>query len=342
MLTPRENFIETAKKGGHPDRFVKQYEYISFVMCPYMADPANGIPEKGGPNKKNGWGVEYCWREDQPGAFPVDTPDKVVIKDFEDWEEYVKAPSLEYPETAWEPFIAQAEQIDRSQTFCAAFVAPGIFEQVHNLASITETLAAFYEYEDELKELFKYIEEWELQLAEQICDHLHPDMLFHHDDWGSRTSTFVAPEMFEDFFLEPYKEIYGYWKERGVEYVVHHSDSYGATIVPTMIEMGIDVWQGCMSSNDLPSLCKKYEGQITFMGGLDGADIEFPDWTEPFVREQVEKLCAENTPHSFIPCLTQGLPMSTYPGEYDCISKCIDECSVEMADKFKVKETANA
>ena len=30
----------------------------------------------------------------------------------------------------------------------------------------------------------------------------------------------------------------------GVDVIVHHSDSYAATLVPYMIEMGIDVWQG--------------------------------------------------------------------------------------------------
>ena len=44
--------------------------------------------------------------------------------------------------------------------------------------------------------------EWELKLAEGICDHLHPDMIFHHDDWGSHDSTFLSPAMFEDFFLD--------------------------------------------------------------------------------------------------------------------------------------------
>ena len=335
MLTPRENFVETVKKDGHPDRFVNQYEFMQFAMYPYMADPASAPPQKGAENKKNAWGVEYSWREDQPGPYPIDTPDKLVIKDFEEWQDYVVAPSLDYPESAWEPFIAQAEQIDRSQYFCTAFIAPGIFETIHNLASITETLAAFYEYEDELKELIKYIGEWELKSAEQVCDHLHPDMILHHDDWGSRTSTFLSPDMFADFFLEPYKEIYGYWHERGVQYVVHHSDSYCATLVPTMIDMGINVWQGCMTSNDIPALSKQYEGQLTFMGGLDGADIEYADWTKDFVKEQVTKLCSENQAHSFIPCLTSGLPTSTYPGEYECISECIDECSKEMPEKFQ-------
>ena len=35
-----------------------------------------------------------------------------------------------------------------------------------------------------------------------------------------------------------------------LNWLVHHSDSYAATLVPSMIEMGIDVWQGCMETNN--------------------------------------------------------------------------------------------
>ena len=60
----------------------------------------------------------------------------------------------------------------------------------------------------------------------------------------------------------------------------HHSDSYAATFVPAMIEMGIDVWQGCFSTNDLPTLIKKYGGKITFMGGIENCLVDFDGWTE--------------------------------------------------------------
>ena len=68
----------------------------------------------------------------------------------------------------------------------------------------------------------------------------------------------MSVNMFNDFFLDAYKEIYGYYKSHGVEYVVHHSDSYAATLVPSMIEMGIDVFQGCMETNKVDELLKKY------------------------------------------------------------------------------------
>ena len=126
---------------------------------------------------------------------------------------------------------------------------PVFFEQCHHLGEIQTTLINLYEEPEAMHELIDYLTEFELQLAEEICTHLKPDGLFHHDDWGSQTSHFMSPAMFEEFYLPGYKKIYGYYKSHGVELIVHHSDSYAATFVPYMIDMGVDIWQGVMTTN---------------------------------------------------------------------------------------------
>ena len=323
-LTPRENLLEVMK-GGKPERFVKQYEAFGMVFTTCNRHRNN--PKYGEVNKINNWGVTVSWAEGQPGAFPVHTQDKIVVKDIECWQDYVKAPSLDFAEADWEPDIAAAEAIDRKSQFVMPFVAPGIFEQCHYLCEITNVLAAFYEYPDEMHELIKYITEWELKLAEVTCDHIHPDGLFHHDDWGTQISTFMSPDMFAEFFLEPYKEVYGYWKERGVELIAHHSDSFGETIVPYMIEMGIDIWQGVMTTNDIPMLIEQYGDKITFMGGVNSASIDYEGWTKDVIDAEVKRACDWCGPLHFVPGASQGLGVSTFPGVYDYMQESIDAYS---------------
>ena len=143
----------------------------------------------------------------------------------------------------------------------------------NNFTIDQNALINFYEEPEYTQELIDYLTEWELEYAEKICKYLKPDAIFHHDDWGSQTSTFISPDMFEEFILPSYKKIYGYYKSHGVELIVHHSDSYAATLVPYMIDMGIDIWQGTMSSNNIPELIQKYGDQITIMGGIDSASV---------------------------------------------------------------------
>ncbi len=326
MLTAKENLREVIR-GGKPDRYVNQYEAIQLLFHPFLLH--NPKPAPGQENVVNAWGVTNSFPAGTPGAFPVHTPDKIVVKDIEDWKDYVKAPPLDFAQSEWDMFKAQYDAVDSSKSYKATFIAPGLFEQTHYLCEITNALMYYITNPDEMHDLIKYITEWELKLAEGICSNLHPDAIFHHDDWGSEMSTFMSPDMFADFFLEPYKEIYKYYHDHGVELVFHHSDSFGATLVPYMIEMGIDVWQGCMESNNVPELVKKYGGKISFMGGIDNKSVDFSGWTDEDCRKAARKVCDAIGPNYFIPCITQGGPGSVFPGTYASLSKAIDEINRE-------------
>jgi hypothetical protein len=339
MLTAKENMRECVK-GGKPDRYVNQYEAIQFFMTPLELH--NPSPKKGEENIVNAWGVTYSFPEGTPGGFPVHTDDKIVVKDIEDWKQYVHAPSLDFPEEEWDIYRKQMAEADDDKGYKCVFVAPGLFEQTHHLCSIDEALMNYMVYPDEMHELVDYITEWELEYAKLICEKLHPNMILHHDDWGSELNSFLRPEMFEEFFVEPYKKIYGYYHEHGVELIVHHSDSFGANLVPYMIEMGIDVWQGPMRSNNVPELVKQYGDKITFMGDIDNKDVDFSGWTqadsEKAVRRSIESV---NSMTGYIPCITQGGPGSTFPGRYKTLSEEIAKYNEEKFG-FPVQEQFDA
>ncbi|MCD8240945.1 MAG: uroporphyrinogen decarboxylase, partial [Lachnospiraceae bacterium] len=281
-----------------------QFESLKMAFNPSTLHSKS--PQKGELDVKNAWDVTYSFPENVPAGFPVHTADKVVIKDIEEWQKYVKAPSLDFPGEEWDMFRAQYDAIDRERALATTFVAPGIFEQCHHLGEMSETLVNLAAYPDEMHDLIKYIKDYELKLAELICDKLKPDAVFHHDDWGGQKTTFMSPSMFEDYFVEPYKEVYGYYHDHGVKYVIHHSDSYAATLVPSMIEMGIDVWQGCFSTNDLPTLIKKYGGKISFMGGIENCLVDYEGWTRENIHDVVYRTIEECGSISFIPCIAQG------------------------------------
>jgi len=327
MLTAKQNMLETIR-GGKPDRFVNQFEAVQLMFHPFFAF-GNTMVEKGGPDVVNAWGVTNSYPSNTPGPFPLHTPDKIVVKDITRWYDYVKAPPLKFTDEQWGIFKEQYDAVDGTQTFKAAFVAPGLFEQTHHLCEITNALTYYMTDPDEMHDLIKYLMEWELELAEGLCKNLKPDAIFHHDDWGSEISSFLRPEMFEEFFVEPYKKIYSYYKDNGVELIFHHNDAYSANLVPYMIEMGIDVWQGCMESNNIPELIKKYGDKITFMGGLDNKSVDFTGWTQEDAKKVVRRMCDACGDKYFIPCITQGGPGSLYKGTYQALIDEIDNYSAE-------------
>ena len=200
----------------------------------------------------------------------------------------------------------------------------------HYLMGMENALMSFYEEPEAMHELINYLTEYELDYAKALVENLHPDAILHHDDWGSQISTFLSPAMFEEFFLESYKKIYGFYKANGVELIVHHSDSYAATLVPYMIEMGIDIWQGVMTTNDIPKMIKEYGEKITFMGGVHSGVIDHPEWTKEQIDAEFARACRESGKLYFIPGACQGLPVSSFPGVYEACDEAIEKMSKEM------------
>ncbi|MBQ3302353.1 MAG: hypothetical protein IJH04_09480 [Eggerthellaceae bacterium] len=329
MITAKENLRQAIIPGGKPDRFVNNYEGIYLMAHPQMVH-SKGKLSPGDMNKVNAWGVTMSFPENTPGAFPVHTPDKIVVKDIDEWEKYVKAPPTDFPEAEWEVFQKQYEEVAASgKAFAAPLLVAGLFEQSHYLCSIDEALVYYMTDGERMKDLVKYLTEWELKVAEGICDHLHPEAIFHHDDWGSENNSFLRPEMFAEYFVEPYKQIYGYYHDHGVEFVFHHNDSYSANLVDYMIEMGIDVWQGTMESNDVRGLLDKYKGRIAFMGNIDNKDVDFAGWTSEDVKRAAYDHLDGWDPQGYVPCITQGIPGSTFSGTYVELCKHVDRYNCE-------------
>lgn len=118
MLTAKENMRE-AIRGGNPDRFVNQFEGISLLMHPYMM--TQPLLKRGMENVVNGWGVTNSFPENVPGAFPVHTPDKIVVKDIEQWQDYVHAPSLKFSDELWNICKDMYAAVDGTKAYKAAF-----------------------------------------------------------------------------------------------------------------------------------------------------------------------------------------------------------------------------
>jgi len=325
MLTKRQNFLETIK-GGKPDRYVNQFEYLTFMGGDPYSKSNYGQLKYGG-QFTNKWGITIQWPEGLPGPFPVHDQAHKAIKDITKWREQIIVPSLDFPQSEWDEARKANEGIDRSEVFAAALLAPGIFDMTHYLMGMDDALINFYEEPEAMHELIDCVTEWELRYAKLIVENLHPDAVFHHDDFGSQKSTFLSPDMFREFIFPSYKKIYGYFKANGAEVVIHHSDSYAATLIPDMIDAGIDVFQGCLDTNNIPDLIKKYGGKMSFMGGINNGVVDVPNWTPELIRDYVEKTCRECGTKFFIPCCTAGGPGTSYREVFGVVSKEIDRMS---------------
>jgi corrinoid protein of di/trimethylamine methyltransferase len=313
MMTPRENFLELLKRDGRPDRVLDQYEAINLVLY----DPINAYlrgNRKRGVTSRDRWGTVIDWPEDAPGAMPHVTDDTKVIKDITHWRDYVHVPDIHANvQTGWEECRAKAHAADPNhEKLLTGFMGTGIFEQCHFLIPFADVLAYLYEYPDEMHDLIETITEYRLQYVKELIDGLHPDAILSHDDWGAKDALFFRPEMWREFFKEPYERFYGYIRSRGV-IAIHHADSYLVPILDDMAEIGIQVWQGALPENNIPEVLGHMDGRLVLMGGI-GAAIDRADAGEEEIRAYVRNVLNQDCPYGhFIPCITYGVPGTVFP-----------------------------
>ena len=312
MQSPKEIFLELLKPDGKPERQLKQYEALTMALW----DPINGYlrgNRQRGCTSQDRWGTTIMWPAEAPGPMPHITQENKVCPDITRWRDFVHAPDLEANCTqGWEECRALAREKAGEDRLIAGFMGTGIFEQCHFLMGFEDTLTNLYEHPQEMHELIDYITDYRIRYVKMLIDNLHPDLIFSHDDWGTKDALFMKPEMWREFFKEPYRRFYGYIRSRGV-IALHHADSYLVPIVEDMVELGIQVWQGVLPENDIPALQRQLQGRMVLMGGI-GAAIDRPDATESEVRSYVSQALAAYCPGGhYIPSITYGLFGTVYP-----------------------------
>ena len=324
MMTARENFLALLQPDGQPDRQLRQYEALQ--MC--VTDPINTYLRG---NRKRGtvsvdrWGTTISFPADAPGPMPLTGDGLAVCPDVTRWRETVHAPDLAANCTeGWDQCRTAARQACGQEKLLAGFMGTGIFEQCHFLMGFEDTLTNLYEHPQEMHELIEYITEYRLGYVKLLIDNLQPDVIFSHDDWGTKDALFMKPEMWRAFFKEPYRRFYGYIRSRGC-IAIHHADSYLAPIVEDMAEIGIQVWQGVLPENDIPALQRRLKGKLVLMGGM-GAAIDRADAAPEEIRAYAARTLEECCPLGhFIPSITYGLPGAVYPHVDKYIDEAIDD-----------------
>ena len=329
MSTPKGIFLELIKPDGQPERQLCQYEALH--MC--LTDPINTYlrgNRKRGSVSKDRWGTTISFPEDAPGPIPVHTPELSVCTDVTRWKETIHVPDLSVCSEGWEECRTRSRAAaDAEGKLLAGFMGTGIFEQCHFLMGFEDTLTALYEHPDEMHELIETITQYRLDYVRRLIDGLQPDVIFSHDDWGTKNALFMKPDMWREFFKEPYRRFYGYIRSRGV-IAIHHADSYLVPIVDDMAEIGIQVWQGVLPENDIPALQRHLNGRLTLMGGF-GAAIDRKDAAPEEILTYARGVLRHDCPGGhFIPSITYGLAGTVYPHVDTYLNQAVDEYNAAL------------
>ncbi len=300
MMTPRENMMAVLRRE-QPDYYGDFMASLGFVFDPvWLRDrcPQDGLEHK------DAWGTVFCFKPEAPGPHPVVNDRNAVIKDIENWKNELVVPTLK--DLDWSDAIEQEKKIDRHEKFCAVWSSGGLFERTHHLMGMQNAFINYMEYPDEMAELLRVIADYKIEWFKLVAKYIKPDIVFFHDDWGSKQNVFLPPDLWRKLIKPLHAEIVKTAHDNGIMFM-HHADCVCQPLVQDMVEIGIDIWQGAIPQNDIVEIQRITEGKLPMVGGIDGPKIDIEGITEEEIRAEVRRAFDTYCPGApFFPSIANG------------------------------------
>ena len=301
MLTPRENAAAIYYRQ-QPDYYGDLMDAIQLLPDPILT--ASRVPQDG-LEHKDLWGTVYVFKPGSPGAHPHVTAENAVIKDIERWREDLVVPPWEGLD--WGMAKKAAEETDRREKLVGIMFSGGLFERCHHLMGMENALCNFMEYPEEMAGLLRAIADHKIGYIREMGKQVHPDIIFYHDDWGSKQNVFLPPDLWRELIKPLQQEISDAIHEAGMIYM-HHADCICQPIVKDMVEIGIDIWQGVIPQNDIVEIQRITEGKLAMVGGIDGPKIDIENISDEAIREEVRRAIDSYCPGGrFYPSIPNGV-----------------------------------
>jgi hypothetical protein len=233
------------------------------------------------------WGVPYESVE-AVGGFSLPAPNKFILKDIRNWRDVVKAPDLNTID--WDAVVKNAlENLPYSRDEVSLWYGPGggYFMQLMGFMGFTEGLVAMYEERETVKELFAYLHEFYLGMAERVFDKVNPDVLSLGDDTAAERAPFISREMYLDYLVPLYDDFARLARNRGIPINMHNCGKSGVYF-DDLVRIGVTSWEPVQLSNDIKEIQKKYGRHLVIGGAWEGRGrLTEPDVTDEEIRQSV-------------------------------------------------------
>jgi uroporphyrinogen-III decarboxylase len=191
-------------------------------------------------------------------------PGKPKVTDINHWEDYVAIPDLD--ELDWDGCAKKnAEYLDTNKLNQLAILS-GYWERLISLMDVENAAVAMID--DDQKEgvnrLFSRLCDLFIDYISRMKSACNIDCVLLHDDWGHQNSTFFSLDTCREMLVPHYIKMIGAIHDMGLFFELH-SCGKNQTLVPAMIEAGVDMW--CpQPMNDFDFLTKTYPDSCIVFG----------------------------------------------------------------------------
>ncbi|MFW5698119.1 MAG: uroporphyrinogen decarboxylase family protein, partial [Fimbriimonadaceae bacterium] len=278
-VSPRELVLKTLE-FRHPSRaprdmwtlpatFTKFPGAIESIQAEFPLDidyqlgyEPKAAPEKGDPyavgESTDAWGCVF--KNVQAGIIG-----EVKEPPVEEWAEDVEKVHMpvEWLEIDRDRVNRECAESDK---FKIAGGCPRPFEQLQFIRGTEDLMMDLLDPEPEQIEFMHRMHEFYVKL-QTVWAETEVDALRFIDDWGSQLGLLISPELWREHFKPMYAE-YGRIARRHGKKLFMHSDGDIRSILPELIEIGVDA-VNCQVGLMTPAALEPFAGKITFWGEVD-------------------------------------------------------------------------
>ena len=191
--------------------------------------------------------------------------------------------------------VVSAQRRDNPNRYCLGFTWFALYERLWMLRGMENVLADFYENPKGIKKLMRAICDFHL-IAIRAFGEMGCDGITISDDLGTQTSTMFSPQIFREFYIPLYKELFGAAHEYGM-HTWMHCCGHLAPLLEDLIDVGLEAihpiqystYPGGTSANDPREIVRNFSGRIAFWAGID-VQYLLPRGTVDEVRDGVREL----------------------------------------------------
>lgn len=166
-----------------------------------------------------------------------------------------------------------------------------LFERAWSLCGFENFMKLMITDPPFVHQLLDKIISYNLKVIDNISKY-HVDGILFGDDWGQQTGLLISPKSWHEFIAPRVYEMYTRVRKYGL-IVMHHSCGNIETLIPNLIEAGLDVLNPFQPEvMDIYDIKHKYGGQLSFYGGISTQE-SLPFHNVNQVKEQTKRLINE-------------------------------------------------
>jgi len=212
-------------------------------------------------------------------------PGKPALTDICNWREQIAMPDLDAMD--WEGSAAKNKAfLDTTQARELCMLS-GLWERLISLMDVDNAAVALIDEDQQegVHDFFSTLCDLYDELIDRYATYFDLDMIVMHDDWGTQRAPFFSLDTCREMIVPYMKRVVDACHRNGLIFELHCC-GMNETLVPAMIEAGVDLWCG-QTMNDFEKLSAMYPDSCLSFG------VTLPPLDESATEDEVAALAKQ-------------------------------------------------